>query len=199
LSSTSAVRPPFARPKLSIYSYATAMDGLADEADLRLRFDVLTETRTPELHRYWTTRDRAANVRLFRLAAEILAVVDAGAFPPRVGWPDRRAGRAVVESGRKQRAHPRPGRPGGRGAGRGPIPPGRSAQDVRGRGGAIRGGPHASGLAALAHEQGDPEAARTHLADARAVFVALGLPMHVERAQQLARRLGISLFSLPVS
>jgi Holliday junction resolvase-like predicted endonuclease len=59
--------------QLSIYSYATAMNGLADEADLRLRFDVLTKTKTPELHRYWTTRDRAANVRLYRLAAEILA------------------------------------------------------------------------------------------------------------------------------
>jgi CRISPR/Cas system-associated exonuclease Cas4 (RecB family) len=72
--------------QLSIYSYATAMNGLADEADLRLRFDVLTKTKQPELHRYWTTRDRAANVRLYRLAAEILAAVDAGVFPPRVGW-----------------------------------------------------------------------------------------------------------------
>jgi hypothetical protein len=33
-----------------------------------------------------TTRDRAANVRLYRLAAEILAAVEAGVFPPRVGW-----------------------------------------------------------------------------------------------------------------
>jgi hypothetical protein len=40
------------------------MNGLADEADLRLRFDVLTKTKQPELHRYWTSRDRAANVRL---------------------------------------------------------------------------------------------------------------------------------------
>jgi hypothetical protein len=46
------------------------MNGLADEADLRLRFDVLTKTREPELHRDWTTRDRAANLRLYRLAAE---------------------------------------------------------------------------------------------------------------------------------
>jgi RecB family exonuclease len=38
--------------QLSIYSYATAMNGLADEQDLRLRFDVLTKTKTPELHRY---------------------------------------------------------------------------------------------------------------------------------------------------
>ena len=59
---------------------------LSDEADLRLRFDVLTKTKQPELHRYWTTRDRAANVRLYRLAAEILAAVEAGVFPPRVGW-----------------------------------------------------------------------------------------------------------------
>jgi len=39
-----------------------------------------------ELHRYWTTRDRAANVRLYRLAAEILAAVEAAVFTPRVGW-----------------------------------------------------------------------------------------------------------------
>jgi hypothetical protein len=44
--------------QLSIYSYATAMNGLADQEDLRLRFDVLTKTKTPELHRYRTTRDR---------------------------------------------------------------------------------------------------------------------------------------------
>ena len=54
-----------------MYSYATQMNGLADEQDLRLRFDVLTKTKQPELCRYWTTRDRAANVRLFRLAAEV--------------------------------------------------------------------------------------------------------------------------------
>jgi hypothetical protein len=47
---------------------------------------VLTKTRQPELHRYWTTRDRAANVRLYRLAAEVLGAVEAGAFPPRVSW-----------------------------------------------------------------------------------------------------------------
>jgi hypothetical protein len=72
--------------QLSIYSYATAMNGLADEQDLRLRFDVLTKAKQPELHRYWTTRDRAANVRLYRLVAEILGAVQAGVFPPRVGW-----------------------------------------------------------------------------------------------------------------
>ena len=37
--------------QLSIYSDATAMNGLADEADLRLRFDVLTKTKQPEFHR----------------------------------------------------------------------------------------------------------------------------------------------------
>ena len=73
--------------QLSIYSYATAMNGLADEEELRLRFDVLTKTRQPELHRYRTTRDRAANVRLYRLTAEVLAAFEAGVFPPRVGWP----------------------------------------------------------------------------------------------------------------
>jgi hypothetical protein len=46
--------------QLSIYSYATMMNGLADQEDLRLRFDVLTKTKQPELHRYWTTRDRRA-------------------------------------------------------------------------------------------------------------------------------------------
>jgi hypothetical protein len=57
--------------QLSIYSYAASMNGLADQDDVRLRFDVLTQTRVPELHRYWTTRDLAANVRLLRLAAEV--------------------------------------------------------------------------------------------------------------------------------
>jgi hypothetical protein len=42
---------------------------------LRLRFDVLTKTKQPELHRYWTARDRAANVRLFRLASEVLRAI----------------------------------------------------------------------------------------------------------------------------
>jgi len=72
--------------QLSVYSYATAMNGLADQEDLRLRFDVLTKTKTPELHRYWTTRDRAATRRLFRLAAEVLQAIEAGAFLPHPGW-----------------------------------------------------------------------------------------------------------------
>jgi hypothetical protein len=56
------------------------MNGLADEQNLRLRFDVLTKTKQPELCRYWTTRDRAANVWLFRLAAEVLqAIASSGA------------------------------------------------------------------------------------------------------------------------
>ena len=53
------------------------MNGLADQEDLRLRFDVLTKTKQPELHRYWTSRDRAANVRRFRLAAEVLRAIEA--------------------------------------------------------------------------------------------------------------------------
>ena len=72
--------------QLSIYSYATAMNGLADQDDLRLRFDVLTKTKQPELHRYWTQRDRAANLRLFHLAAEILHAIEAGVFVPNPGW-----------------------------------------------------------------------------------------------------------------
>ncbi len=61
------------------------MNGLANQEDLRLRFDVLTKTKQPELHRYWTTRDRAANLRLFRLVSEVLRSVEAGAFHPVVG------------------------------------------------------------------------------------------------------------------
>ena len=62
------------------------MNGLADQEDLRLRFDVLTKTKQPELHRYWTQRDRAANVRLFHLAAEILHAIELGVFGPNPGW-----------------------------------------------------------------------------------------------------------------
>ena len=72
--------------QLSVYSYATAMNGLGDQEDIRLRFDVLTKTKQPELHRYWTQRDRAANVRLFRLAAEVLQAMKAGVFHPNPGW-----------------------------------------------------------------------------------------------------------------
>jgi len=53
--------------QLSVYSYATAMNGLANQEDLRLRFDVLTKTKQPELCWYWTQRDRGASVRLFHV------------------------------------------------------------------------------------------------------------------------------------
>jgi len=72
--------------QLSVYSYATGLLGYADQEDVRLRFDVLTKTRVPELVRYWTTRDRAANARLFRLASEVVRAVEAGVFHPVVGW-----------------------------------------------------------------------------------------------------------------
>jgi len=62
------------------------MNGLGDQEDIRLRFDVLTKTKQPELHRYWTQRDRAANVRLFHLAAEVLHAIEAGVFHPNPGW-----------------------------------------------------------------------------------------------------------------
>jgi hypothetical protein len=75
--------------QLSIYSYATSINGLADQEDLRLRFDVLTKTKQPELPQYWTQRDRAANVRLFHLAAEILCAIEAGVFVPNTGWQCR--------------------------------------------------------------------------------------------------------------
>jgi hypothetical protein len=39
---------------------------------------VLTKTRQPELSRYRTTRDRAANVRVFRLTAEVLHAMETG-------------------------------------------------------------------------------------------------------------------------
>ena len=70
---------------LSIDSYATTMNGLADQEDLRLRFDVLTKTKRPELHRYWTRRDRAANRRLLRLVGEVLHAIEAEVFHPNVG------------------------------------------------------------------------------------------------------------------
>ena len=72
--------------QLSIYNYAVGMSPLANGREVRLRFDVLTKTKEPELHRHWTTRDRAANVRLFRLAAEIVRAIEAGVFYPNVGW-----------------------------------------------------------------------------------------------------------------
>ena len=72
--------------QLSVYSYATAMNGLGDQEDLRLRFDVLTKTKQPELCRYWTQRDRAASLRLFRLVAEVLHAIEAGVFHPNPGW-----------------------------------------------------------------------------------------------------------------
>jgi CRISPR/Cas system-associated exonuclease Cas4 (RecB family) len=75
--------------QLSVYSYAVSMSEFANGDDVRLRFDVLTKTRVPELHRYWTTRDRAASVRLFRLASEVLAAIEAGVFHPNLGWQCR--------------------------------------------------------------------------------------------------------------
>ena len=66
------------------------MAGFADQDDVRLRFDVLTKTRQPELCRYWTSRDRAANRRLFRLAGEIVRAFEAEVFVPNPGWLCRR-------------------------------------------------------------------------------------------------------------
>ena len=61
--------------QLSVYSYAVGLSSFAGGDDVRLRFDVLTKTRVPELHRYWTTRNRAANVRLFRLVSEVRGAI----------------------------------------------------------------------------------------------------------------------------
>lgn len=72
----------------SVYRYAAGFGRFAGREDVRLRFDVLTKTRRPELCRYWTTRDRPASVRLFRLA-ELLRAIEAGAFHPIVGWQCR--------------------------------------------------------------------------------------------------------------
>ena len=72
--------------QLSLYSYAVEMAGLADGGDVQLRFDVLTKTKEPELVRYRRTRDRAANLRLFRLADEVMRAIGANVFPPVVGW-----------------------------------------------------------------------------------------------------------------
>src|SRR5262245_61341475 len=54
---------------------------MASRERRRVRWTVL------EFHRYWTTRDCAANVRLCRL--EVLGTVEAGVFPPRVGPYDQ--------------------------------------------------------------------------------------------------------------
>jgi putative RecB family exonuclease len=72
--------------QLSIYSYAAGFSRFSDYEDVRLRFDVLTKTKRPELCQYWTTRDRAANLRLFRLASEVLRGIETGVFHPIVGW-----------------------------------------------------------------------------------------------------------------
>jgi PD-(D/E)XK nuclease superfamily protein len=64
--------------QLTVYSYAAEMGGLADRGDVRLRFDVLTKTKQPEFHRYPTSRDRRADVKLFRLASEVLRVAGGG-------------------------------------------------------------------------------------------------------------------------
>lgn len=80
-------RPPGRGPRfrLSVYNYAVGLSPFANGDD-RLRFDVLTKTKQPELHRYWTTRERAANLRLFRLVSEVLGAIEAGVFYPNVGW-----------------------------------------------------------------------------------------------------------------
>jgi hypothetical protein len=70
----------------TVYSYAVGLSPFANGDDVRLGFDVLTKTKQPGLHRYWTTRDRAANVRLFRLVPEVLGAIEAAAFHPIVGW-----------------------------------------------------------------------------------------------------------------
>jgi hypothetical protein len=85
--------------QLPIYTYATAMNGLADEQDLRLRFDVLT-----------TTRDRATNVRLYRLAAELLGAGAAACSRPASAGTVRTA-RCGAGAGRgADRSRPRKGR-----------------------------------------------------------------------------------------
>ena len=38
--------------QLSVYSYATGLPGFTDSDEVRLRFDVLTKTKQPELVRY---------------------------------------------------------------------------------------------------------------------------------------------------
>jgi hypothetical protein len=74
-----AGRGPSVRKRIGDAVHDVEREGVAVGAD------VLTKTKTPELHRYWTTRDRAATRRLFQLAAEILQAVE-GVFPPRPGW-----------------------------------------------------------------------------------------------------------------
>jgi len=72
--------------QLSVSRDATMMTGPGDQEALRLHFDVLTKTSQPELHRYWTQRDRAATRGLFRLVSAVLRAIEAGAFHPIPGW-----------------------------------------------------------------------------------------------------------------
>jgi hypothetical protein len=69
-----------------VYSYAVGLSPSATGDDARLRFDAVTKTKQSELRRYSTARDRATNVRLYSLAAETLAAIEAGAFHPVVDW-----------------------------------------------------------------------------------------------------------------
>ncbi len=70
------------------YRDAGAMNGWADQNDLRLRFDVLTKTKQPEPHGYWTQRDQAANVRLSP-GGRVIRAIELGVFVPNPGWQCR--------------------------------------------------------------------------------------------------------------
>ena len=65
---------------------------------------MLTKTKSPELHRLIDHEDRATTPQLIRLAADVLAAVEVGVFPPRVGW--QCADCPVRRSCRRPRATP---------------------------------------------------------------------------------------------
>ena len=98
--------------QLSVYSYAVGLSQFTNRDDVRLRFDVLTKTGQPELHRYWTTRDRAANARYVVSRADLPGRPgddpDRGGLCSLAPGPGGREGddRLVVDEGRRPRRRP---------------------------------------------------------------------------------------------
>lgn len=76
-----STRTSRSRPRSSSRSTATrSASARSRTATTCASPSTLTKTKQPELHRYWTARDRAANARLFRLVAEVLRAIAAEVF-----------------------------------------------------------------------------------------------------------------------
>jgi hypothetical protein len=109
--------------QLSIYSYATAMNGLADEDRLRLRFDVLTKTKPPSSTATGPPGIAPPTSASTGSPPRSSPPSTAGVFPPRVGWhcqdcpvgPERLLGVGMSPTGRsdlRSAGLDSPGRPG---------------------------------------------------------------------------------------